>query len=133
VRGVLREALLRQGNELGAAVHPIGPQPDLPFVPPLDQALQQVPVGAAYVQKVAMVGDSIEDQFPFHAPPLGATAKARLPDRIRFPQIRLLQRSETSQECNRKVYHAMLVLRFADAESLMHRALCPDKPTLAEL
>jgi hypothetical protein len=105
----------------------------MPFVPPLDKALQQVTVGAAYVQKVAIVGDSIEDKFPFHAPPLGAAAKARLPDRIRFPQVRPLQLSETGQECNRKFYHAILVLRFAEAESLMRMSLCPDKPTLAGL
>jgi hypothetical protein len=40
VRGVLREALFRQGNELGAAVHPVRRQTDMPFLPPRDQALQ---------------------------------------------------------------------------------------------
>jgi hypothetical protein len=33
----------------------------MPCLPPLDQALQQVAIGAAYVQKVAIVGDGIED------------------------------------------------------------------------
>jgi hypothetical protein len=47
----------------------------MPFVPPLDQALQQVAVGAAHVQQVAIVGDRIEDQFPFHAPTRMAAAK----------------------------------------------------------
>jgi hypothetical protein len=71
---------LRQGNELGAAVHPVGRQTDMLFVPPLDKAFQQIAVGAAYVQKVTVVGDGIEDQFPFRAPPLVASAKSRLPD-----------------------------------------------------
>jgi hypothetical protein len=33
----------------------------MPCLPLLDQALQQVAIGAAYVQKVAIVGDGIED------------------------------------------------------------------------
>jgi len=77
----------------------------MPFVPPLDQALQQVAVGTAYVQKVAIVGDSIEDQCPFQAPPLVAAAKSRLSDGIRLTQVRSLQLSETVQERNRKFHH----------------------------
>ena len=105
MRGILWEALLRQGNELGAAVHPVGRQTNMPFVPPLDQALQQVAVGAADVQKVAIVGDGIENEFPFRAPPLVAAAKPRLPDGIRPTQVRPLQGHETVQERNRKFRH----------------------------
>ena len=75
----------------------------MPFLPPLDKALQQIAIGAAYVQKVAVVGDGIEDQFPFRAPPLVAAAKSRLPDGIRLPQVRPLQRSETVQELQQEV------------------------------
>jgi hypothetical protein len=56
-------------------------------LPPRDEALQQVPIGAAHVQKVAVVGDGIEDKFPLHAPALVAAAKSRLPDGISLAQV----------------------------------------------
>jgi hypothetical protein len=52
------------------------------FSPPLDQALQQVAIRTADVQKVAIVGDGIEDQCPFRAPTLVASAESRLPDGV---------------------------------------------------
>jgi hypothetical protein len=42
MRGVLREALLRQGNEVRPIVDPVGRQMALPFVSPPDKALEQV-------------------------------------------------------------------------------------------
>jgi hypothetical protein len=105
MRGVLREALLRQGNELGPIVDPVGRQMELPFLPPLDEALEQVAIGAADVEYVAIVGDRIEHQFPFRAPPRVAATKSRLSDGIRLLHVRLLQGSETGEERTRQVSH----------------------------
>ena len=61
VRRIPREVFFRQCKEFGSKVHSIRGQTDMPCLPLLDQALQQVAIGAAYVQKVAIVGDGIED------------------------------------------------------------------------
>jgi hypothetical protein len=63
----------------------------LPFVSPPDEALEQVAIGAADVEHVTIVGDRIEHQFPFRAPPCVAAPKSRLSDGIRLLHVRLLQ------------------------------------------
>jgi hypothetical protein len=54
----------------------------MPLLPPRDQALQQITIRTADVQKIAIVEDGIEDQCPFRAPPLVASAESRLPDGV---------------------------------------------------
>jgi len=86
----LGETLSGKLNETGALVNSERRQVDAPLPCPLREAFQQITVGTADVEEIAIHINGLQDQLSLNPPSRLASEETRLASRLRLGEIRPL-------------------------------------------
>ena len=78
-------------------IYAIRHEPHPSLFSPTHSRFQKKPVRTPKVQEIAISINSVKQGRPLSTPTLRTTSETRLPNRIRFPQIGLLQESDRSE------------------------------------
>ena len=90
-----------EGDQGDAAIDSEWGEREIELGAPLDQAFQQVAVGAADVEQVAIGGDGLQDWGALGAPPLWTAAETGLFYGVGFAQIGGLESREVVEKFGR--------------------------------